>query len=221
MIEARGIRCQYLDGVTVFDDLSLSIAQGELVFVTGRSGSGKTTFLRLLLGLMPPSAGELRVAGIDLARPSSADLLRLRRKLGVVFQELRLIRGQSALDNVAVSLRIMNHDVRTMYREAEAALDAVGLGELARRPVERLSWGQQQRVALARAVVRRPAIVLADEPTGNLDGETASAIIDLLVDQQRAGTTVVVTTHDRAAVERGGGRQIRIDRGRAETIESI
>ncbi|BDG62433.1 cell division ATP-binding protein FtsE [Caldinitratiruptor microaerophilus] len=214
MIRARALRAVYPGGVVALDGVDLDVAPGELVFLTGRSGAGKTTLLRLLLGAAVPAAGSLTVLGVDMTRAAPEDVQRVRRRIGMVFQEFRLFRGRSAYDNVAIALRVAGVGGAELRRRTLEALAAVGLADLAGRRVETLSWGQQQRVAVARALVRRPALVLADEPTGNLDAETAGAVVDLLAAARQAGATVLVATHDRGAIERAGGRIVQLEGGR-------
>lgn len=214
MIHARGLRVEYPGGVVALDGVDLEVGPGELVFLTGRSGAGKTTLLRLLLGATAPAAGSLTVMGFDMARATADELQRVRRRIGIVFQEFRLFRGRSAFDNVAIALRVAGVGGAELRRRTLEALAAVGLAGVAGRRVETLSWGQQQRVAVARALVHGPDLVLADEPTGNLDGETAGAVVDLLAAARRSGATVLIATHDRGVIERAGGRIVQLDGGR-------
>lgn len=210
-IVADRVTYAYPGGAPVFDQFSWRAEPGELWFVVGPSGCGKTTWLRLCLGMVRPQEGRLEVGDIEVHRASPAQLRQLRLATGVVFQEFRLLAGQSAFDNVAVSLRMAGVPRTEVVSRTREALAAVGLADWAEQPVEHLSWGQQQRVAFARAWVRRPRLFLADEPTGNLDAETATAIMDLIGRIHESGATVVVTTHALEQIGRLGGRVLRIE----------
>ncbi len=199
LIEADGLRMEYPIGdrtVPVLRDVSLRIDAGSRVAIAGPSGSGKTSLLLLLSGLERPAAGRIRIDGVDLGSLDADGLADLRReRIGIVFQSFHLLPSLSALDNAALPLRMAGDP---NAREAAAALlRRVGLGDrLQHRPSE-LSGGEQQRVAIARALVHRPRLLLADEPTGNLDGDTATAVRELLFDLNRErGTTLVLVTHD-------------------------
>jgi cell division transport system ATP-binding protein len=209
-IEARNLGYTYPAGPTVFAGFDWEIESGSLWFLVGPSGTGKTTWFRLCLGLVRPTQGSLRVDGLDLGCAPPAALQRLRLQTGVVFQDFRLMAQQTVFDNVAVALRMAGVAGPDVAVRTHAALAAVGLPDLAHRRVATLSWGQQQRVAFARAWVRRPRLFLADEPTGNLDGETARSIMDLVARIHDEGATVVVATHDLTLVDRLGGRVLRL-----------
>jgi cell division transport system ATP-binding protein len=173
----------------------LQIPVGSLTFLTGASGSGKTSLLRLFMGMVQPTEGTLHVLGLDMGRAGHAEVRRLRQSVGPVFQAFRLIPGRTALENVMSGSRFLPSCSGQLRQEALDVLSRVGLSDKARTPVDRLSWGERQRVAIARAVARKPALILADEPTGNLDQENALNILHLLASFRDRQTTVVITTH--------------------------
>lgn len=183
------------------DDLSLSIGKGEFVFLIGPSGSGKSTFLNLLIREESPTSGDIHFADFHVNRLRGADVARMRRRIGYVFQDFRLLPKLTVYDNVAFALRVIGKTKRQVGKLVPEALEMVGLTEQARRLPHELSGGEQQRVAVARAVVNRPLLLLADEPTGNLDPGTAEEIMALLTRINRAGTTVIMSTHNARAVD--------------------
>ena len=191
-------------------DVSVEISEGEFAFLIGASGSGKSTFLRLLLREEIPDSGTLRVAGHDLTRMKTSAVPALRRSLGVVFQDFRLLSGKTVAENVAFALQVIGKPRATIDRIVPETLEMVGLAREARRRPHELSGGEQQRVAIARAFVNRPALLLADEPTGNLDPETSEDIMLLLDRINRTGTTVLMATHDRHIVDRSRRRVVEL-----------
>jgi cell division transport system ATP-binding protein len=195
------------------NDVTLEVEKGEFVFLVGQSGSGKSTFLRLVLREEKPTSGTIHVAGKDLTRLSNWKVPDLRKQVGTVFQDFRLLPNKTVFENVAFALHVLGHTKKEIVREVPEVLELVGLEEkLDRKPGE-LSGGEQQRVAIARAYVSKPAILIADEPTGNLDPATSIGIMKLLDRINREGTTVVMATHDSGIVDQMRKRVIELDSG--------
>jgi putative ABC transport system ATP-binding protein len=200
---------------------TLAVERGEFVAIEGPSGSGKTTLLGLLAGLEAADAGTVRVLGHDLARLSSTERAQLRRtRIGIVFQAFGLVASLTAVENVALPLRLAGRGTTEAVKRAENALDAVDVGGLARHRIDELSGGERQRVGVARAIAIEPAVILADEPTGNLDERSGRLVIELLARQARAsGTAVVLITHDAAAAAAAARRYAMAD-GRLTAVRS-
>ena len=194
-------------------DVSVDISKGEFAFLIGASGSGKSTFLRLLLREDRPDSGSLVVAGHDLVRMKAGQVPTLRRSLGIVFQDFRLLQSKTVAENVAFALQVIGKSRKTIDKVVPETLDMVGLGGKSGRRPNELSGGEQQRVAIARAFVNRPKLLLADEPTGNLDPETSEDIMLLLDRINRTGTTVLMATHDRHIVDRSRRRVVELGDG--------
>ncbi|HEY3382060.1 MAG TPA: cell division ATP-binding protein FtsE [Vicinamibacterales bacterium] len=214
MIEIEGLSKLYARDVFALDDVTLTVARGEFAFLTGASGAGKTTLLRILLRQECPTGGRVAVDGRDLASLSSAQVQAYRRTVGFVFQDFKLIPRKTVFENVIFALRILGVPDVQQRRRTFQVLKWVGLQHRANAyPVE-LSGGEQQRIAIARALVNEPMLVLADEPTGNLDPDLALEIMTLFREINATGTTVIVATHDRELIRRVGRRAITLDRGR-------
>ena len=214
MIRFDRVDKRYPGGIEALTQVSLEIGRGELVVLTGPSGAGKSTLLNLMAGIEAPTAGRIAVHGEDLSRLRARALPYLRRQFGLVFQDHKLLYDRNVFDNVALPLRIVGFDSGAIPSRVSAALDKVGLLSRSRSMPIALSGGEQQRLCIARAIVHRPAIVLADEPTGNLDPDYAAAIADLLQSLNHAGVTVVIATHDPAISARLQPRRIELRAGR-------
>ena len=195
-------------------DISVEIERGEFVFLTGASGAGKTTLLRLLFGAERPTSGQIVIGGRNLSRLRPTTLPDLRRQIGVVFQDFKLLLDRSVFDNVAIALEIEGRSRREVRARVWSSLKRLGLAHRLEAFPRTLSGGEQQRVAIARALVNDPTILLADEPTGNLDPDLALDIMDVLADAHARGTTVIVATHDPSLLERYSHRRLVLDRGR-------
>lgn len=196
MVEARHLSCSF-GSQWALKDISFSLGKGEFLFLTGHSGAGKTTLLRLLYGALPVTRGALRVAGFDLHKLSPSRVPDLRRRIGVVFQDFKILPKRTVYENVALALEVRGMARHLMDRRVRAIIRALGLEPKAYSACERLSGGEQQRVAIARSMVTNPSLILADEPTGNLDEKTGQAVGDLLVSLNRdLGMTFVVVTHN-------------------------
>ena len=214
MIETYHLSKLYNRGVYALRDLTLTIDKGEFIFLTGPSGAGKSTLLRLLLREDLPSEGELKVLGRDLKTLNRSQVQTFRRSVGFVFQDFRLIPRFTVFQNVAFVMRVLGLPVATQQRKTFQVLKWVGLQHRMNALPEELSGGEQQRIAIARALVNDPQLVLADEPTGNLDPDLSLEIMNLFREINARGTTVLVATHDRELIRRVGRRSITLDHGR-------
>jgi len=204
----------YLAGAFALKDVSLEIDRGELVFLTGSSGAGKTTLLELLFAAERPSEGQILVLGRNIARLRDAAIPALRRRVGVVFQDFKLLANRTVEENVSMSLDVVGTPRREARARVFAMLKQVGLQQRRHHHPMSLSGGEQQRVAIARALVAEPEILLADEPTGNLDPELTIEIMDMIAAAATRGTTVLVATHDHSLIDRYRKRTLRLEAGR-------
>lgn len=212
-IVLEGISKTYRNDVVALNNINIRIAKGEFVFVVGASGSGKSTFIKLILKEIEPTAGKVFVNGRDLVRLRRKQVPMLRRGIGVVFQDFRLLKDRTVFDNVAFAMRIVGATKHEINKRVPEVLALVGLTEKIRAYPRELSGGEQQRVAVARALVNRPTLLLADEPTGNLDPKNSWEIMELLEQINRNGTTVVVVTHNHEIVNMMKKRVITLHKG--------
>ena len=214
MIHMRNVCKTYDTGAVALDHVNLDIEKGEFVFIVGASGAGKSTFIKMLFREELPSSGKLVVDGHDVVGMAREEIPYLRRGLGVIFQDYRLLPDKTVFENVAFAMQVIEAPRRLMQRSVNSVLDVVGLREKYKCFPSQLSGGEQQRVAIARAIVNDPAIVIADEPTGNLDPETSWEIMDIFQRVNAAGTTIIMATHDKTIVDTMQRRVIAIEDGR-------
>ncbi|NLZ78643.1 MAG: cell division ATP-binding protein FtsE [Gammaproteobacteria bacterium] len=214
MIRFEQVEKRYPNGHVGLHELSFRVRRGEFLFVTGHSGAGKSTMLRLLLAMERPTGGKLLLAGQDLAKISNSQIPFLRRQIGVVFQNHQLLFDRSVFANVALPLQILGLPQDEINQRVSLALERVSLKEKALQAPADLSTGQQQRVGIARAIVHQPALLLADEPTGNLDPRLAAEIMSVFEDINQLGTTVLIASHDLALIARMRQRMLTLQRGR-------
>lgn len=213
MIELSHVFKRYPGGNDALTDVSFTLERAEMAFLTGHSGAGKSTVLKLIARLEPPTRGQIMVNGRNLGRLPPRQLPYFRREIGVIFQDNRLLNDRTVFDNVALPLVVAGVGGDEIRKRVQAALDKVGLRDCARRYPLMLSGGEQQRVGIARAIAVRPALLIADEPTGNLDADLSDEVIDLFADFNDHGTTVLIATHDLRHIERLGKRVITLGAG--------
>jgi cell division transport system ATP-binding protein len=213
MIELRNVSKEYSKGIAALNGISLKIEKGEFVFVVGDSGSGKSTLIRLIMKELEPTEGTIIVNGRNLNRMKHRNVAKYRRELGVVFQDFRLLKDRNIYENIAFAMRVTDTPPRVIKRKVPAALSLVGLAQKYKSYPKELSGGEQQRVAIARAIVNEPAILLADEPTGNLDPTNSWEIMSLLKEANERGTTVLVVTHNQEIVNEMNERVITMKQG--------
>ena len=214
MIKTERVTKVYKDSVVALDDVSVDVSKGEFVFIVGPSGSGKSTFIRLLLKEEEPTRGNVFVAGKNIAKLTPWKVPYLRRNVGTVFQDFKLLSDRTVFENVAFALEVIGKPRHVIAKRVPEILNLVGLGGKLTNYPDELSGGEQQRVSVARAFVNRPLILLADEPTGNLDPTTSVEIMKLLDRINRTGTTVIMATHDNAIVDAMRRRVIELDGGK-------
>lgn len=219
MIEIKKVNKTYKSGNKALKDVSITIDDGEFVFIVGRSGSGKSTLLKLLLKEVEPTSGRIVVNDMDLQKMPRRYVPKYRRTLGVVFQDFRLLKDRTVFENVAFAQRVIGESNRTIKESVPRMLRMVGLSSKYKVYPTQLSGGEQQRVAIARALINRPEVLLADEPTGNLDSFNTGEIMKLLEEINRQGTTVVVVTHSQEMVAAMKKRVITMDRGQVVSDE--
>jgi cell division transport system ATP-binding protein len=213
MIRTESVSKRYKDSVVALEDVSVEVGKSEFVFIVGPSGSGKSTFIRLLLKEEEPTRGSIYVAGKNIGTLSSWKIPYLRRNIGTVFQDFKLLPDKTVFENVGFALEVIGKPKHVIDRRVPEILELVGLGGKLKNYPDELSGGEQQRVSMARAFVNRPLILLADEPTGNLDPSTSVEIMKLLDRINRTGTTVIMATHDNAIVDAMRRRVIELDEG--------
>jgi cell division transport system ATP-binding protein len=214
MIELKNVSTVFDDNFTALADVDLTIKDGEFVSILGPSGAGKSTLLRLLTRELMPTKGEIIVDGVNLALLAHEDIPLLRRKIGTIFQDFKLLAGRTAFENVAFALEVVGAPESRITDDVPKALDIVGLADKANSFPHKLSGGEQQRLALARALIHRPRIILADEPTGNLDPVNGHDVVQLLLKINELGTTVVLVTHNRDIVDTLSRRVVTMEKGR-------
>ena len=219
MITLKNVTKEYYIGNIGLEDVSLDIAKGEFVFIVGKSGSGKTTLMKLLQKELDVTSGQIIVNGQDYKKLTQRNLPKFRRQMGMVFQDFRLLKDRTIFENVAFAQQVVEVPHRYIKRQVENMLEMVGLKDRMNAFPNELSGGEQQRVAIARALVNHPVLLLADEPTGNLDPVTAKEIMELLSEINKSGTTVLVVTHNKELVNEMGKRVILIEDGHIEQDE--
>ncbi len=214
MIHMTGVSKVYSNGSVALSDIHVDIEKGDFVFVVGPSGAGKSTFIKLIFREELPTHGQLVVNGRNVTNMPPSEVPYLRRGLGIVFQDYRLLPEKTVYENVAFAMRVIEAPRREIQKRVNSVLDLVGLRDKCRSFPNQLSGGEQQRIAIARAIVNSPVVVIADEPTGNLDPETSWEIMKIFERINKAGTTIVMATHDKTIVDTMRKRVIAIERGR-------
>lgn len=214
LIELKNVHKQYKNGVNALNDVSLNIEKGDFVFVIGASGSGKSTLVKLLYREEKPTRGEVYIGGINVAKLRNRKVYKLRRKLGIVFQDYKLLPKKTVYENVAFTLYVYGLKEIEIRKKTLAALEKVGLKEKTRSYPDELSGGEQQRVSIARAIVNNPKVLICDEPTGNLDPDTSKEVMEVIDKiNKETGTTIIMATHDKEIVNRMKKRVIVLDKG--------
>ncbi len=219
MIQLHNISLAYQQDASALNNINLKVGKGEFVFLTGPSGAGKTTLLRLLYGALNPTRGQVLIDGQNISRMSSSQIPLLRRSIGVVFQDFKLLQNRTVFENVSITLEVLGWGRADIGKKTMHVLKQMGIESKYNLIAQRLSGGEQQRVALARALVNDPKILLADEPTGNLDEANKNQILTIFKEANVRGTTVVVATHDRRLIEHAHKRLITLNKG--EIVEQV
>lgn len=219
MIQMKDVSKIYDNGVEALSKVSIDIGKGEFIFVVGPSGAGKSTFIKMLLLQEKPTQGKIILYGQDLMKLREREIPYLRRSMGVVFQDFKLLANKTISENIAFALEVIETPRREIRRRVNNVLELVGLSAKARVLPNELSGGEQQRVAIARAIINNPPLLIADEPTGNLDPDTSHEIMDLFTRINQKGTTIIMATHDRDIVNRMKKRVIAIDHGQIVSDE--
>ena len=214
LIKMHNVKKQYKNGVTAVYDLDLTIEKGDFVFVIGSTGCGKSTLIKMLYREEKPTSGQIIVGGIDVAKLRNSKVYKLRRKIGVVFQDFKLLNKATVYENVAFALEIFGLPKNEIHSKVVKVLELVGLKQRAKNYPTQLSGGEQQRVAIARAIVNGPKLLICDEPTGNLDETTSMEIMNVLEEINKLGTTIIMVTHDIEIVNKMKKRVILLDSGR-------
>ena len=214
IIKIKDVKKTYKTGTTAIYDLNLDIAKGDFVFVIGQTGCGKSTLIKMLYREEKPTSGQILVGGIDVGKIRNRKVYKLRRKIGIVFQDYHLLPNSTAYENVAFALEVLGLDKAEIHSKVMKVLDLVGLKNSAKKYPSQLSGGEQQRVAIARAIVNGPKILICDEPTGNLDPKTSLEIMDVLQAINDLGTTIIMVTHDIDIVKKLKKRTVLLDSGR-------
>jgi cell division transport system ATP-binding protein len=219
MIQLHNVSLAYQKDATALNAIELRIEKGEFVFLTGPSGAGKTTLLRLLYGALTPTRGQVLIDGQNVSRMTASQIPQLRRMIGVVFQDFKLLPSRTVFENVSITLEVLGWGRADIGKKVMHTLRQMGMESKIHLTPERLSGGEQQRVALARALVNDPKILLADEPTGNLDDANKNQILNIFKEANVRGTTVVVATHDRRLIEHAHKRLVILNKG--EIVEQV
>lgn len=214
LIRMINVKKQYKTGVTAIHDLNLNIEKGEFVFIIGSTGCGKSTLIKMLYREEKPTGGKILVGGIDVGKLKNGKVYKLRRKIGVVFQDYKLLSKSTVYENVAFALEVLGQPKSEIYSKVIKALDLVGLKHKANNYPHQLSGGEQQRVAIARSIVNGPKLLICDEPTGNLDEVTSMEIMRVIEEINKMGTTIIMVTHDTEIVDKMKRRTILLDSGR-------
>src|ERR1035437_2823377 len=219
MIQLHNVSLAYQNDASALNSINLNIGKGEFIFLTGPSGAGKTSLLRLLYGALTPNSGQVLIDGQNISRMSPSQIPLLRRSVGVVFQDFKLLQNRTVFENVSITLEVLGWGRADIGKKTMHILKQMGIESKYNLVTQRLSGGEQQRVALARALVNDPKILLADEPTGNLDDANKNQILDIFKDANIRGTTVVVATHDRRLIDQSHKRLVTLAKG--EIVEQV